>query len=142
MKVLASGTDREGQPYHLVVGEKVVLGSQLGHTFAYTQHYIINRVIPSLILESAGLLMEFPDSTAAQAAADASGEPVYWFHDPHQINVRDTINSTYYKMIVPSNSSKIFTDKVAALNAMARRWIELIICNEKEKVSARMSGRM
>ena len=142
MKVLASGTDRLGQPYHLVVGEKVVLGSQLGHTFAYTQHYIINRVIPSLILESAGMLMEFPDSAAAQAAADASGEPVYWFHDPHQINVRDTINSTYYKMIVPSNSSKIFTDKVAALNAMARRWIELIICNEKEKVSARMSGRM
>ena len=142
MKVLASGTDRLGQPYHLVVGEKVVLGSQLGHTFAYSQHYIYNRIIPELILESAGLLMQFPDSASAQAAADASGEPIYWYTGPTEINQHDTINSKYYKMLVPSNSTKIFPDKIAALNAMATRWIQLLIGNEKEKIMARMSGRM
>lgn len=67
MHVLASGVASDGKPYHLVTGEKVVLGSDVANTFAYSQYYILETVLPQLALQRQNLLMLFPDSAAAQA---------------------------------------------------------------------------
>jgi len=141
MKVLSNGVDTSGMAYHLVVGEKVVLGSEIGNTFAYSQHYILKTVMPQIILQQMDLLMYFPNEQAAQAAADAAGEPVYWYFDSTQISLRDSIDKKNYRMILPKNTNKVYADKVAALNNMFRRWASLLINNEREKVIARMSGK-
>ena len=141
MKVLANGVDANGKAYHLVVGEKVVLGSEIGNTFAYSQHYILKTVMPQIILQQMDLLMYFPNEQAAQAAADAAGEPVYWYFDSTQISMRDSIDKKNYRMILPHNTGKVFVDKVATLNNMFRRWASLLINNEREKTIARMTGK-
>lgn len=140
MKVLASGVDGSGKPYHLVVGEKVVLGTEIGNTFAYSQHYIINTVLPKIVMEQMNLLMDFPNEDAAQAAADDLGEPVYWYLDSTKISLREAAGKKY-KMILPSNSNKAYVDQIAALNKMFGRWASLLINNEKEKIMARMVGK-
>ncbi len=140
MKVLASGTDAAGKAFHLVVGEKVVLGSTIRNQFAYSQHYILNELLPNIVMEQASLLMDFPDSAAAQAAADALGEPVYWYIDSTQINLRQSVGD-YYQMFVPSNSTDAYPDKIAALNHMFANWLQILVTNEKEKIAARMTGR-
>ena len=141
MKVLANGVDANSKAYHLVVGEKVVLGSEIGNTFAYSQHYILKIIMPQIILQQMDLLMYFPNEQAAQAAADAADEPVYWYFDSTQISMRDSIDKKNYRMILPTGTTKVYADKVAALNHMFRRWASLLINNEKEKVIARMSGK-
>ena len=140
MKVLANGVDGSGHPYHLVVGEKVVLGTEIGNTFAYSQHYILNTVLPKIVMEQMDLLMDFPDSLTAQAAADNAGEPVYWYLDSTKVNLRAAAGKNYI-MILPSNSNKAYVDRVAALNKMFGRWSSLLINNEKEKIMARMVGK-
>ena len=140
MKVLSNGVDTSGKAYHLVVGEKVVLGSEIGNTFAYSQHYILKAIMPQIILQQMDLLMYFPNEQAAQAAADAAGEPVYWYFDSTQISMRDSIDKKNYRMILPTGTTKVYADKVAALNNMFRRWASLLINNEREKTIARMTG--
>ena len=140
MKVLASGVDATGKPYHLVVGEKVVLGTEISNTFAYSQHYILNTVLPKIVMEQMNLLMDFPNEDAAQAAADDLGEPVYWYLDSTKISLRESVGKKY-RMILPSNSTKAYVDQIAALNKMFGRWSSLLINNEKEKIMARMVGK-
>ena len=141
MHVLASGM-ADGQKYHLVTGEKVVLGTTVSNTFAWSQHYIINTVIPKLALEASGLLEVFANEQAAQAAANARDEAVYWYIDSTTaINLQDTLAKDSYKFIVPQNSTKAFTDRVGALENMIAHWLGVLYDNEKEKVMAREAGK-
>jgi len=141
MHVLASGM-ADGQKYHLVTGEKVVLGTTVSNTFAWSQHYIINTVIPKLALEASGLLEVFKNEQAAQAAANARDEAVYWYIDSTaSINLQDTLAKDSYKFIVPQNSTKAFTDRVGALENMIAHWLGVLYDNEKEKVMAREAGK-
>ena len=141
MRVIADGEDANGNHYYLVNAEKVVLGSQLGNTFVYSQYYILNTVMPRLAMERQNLLMHFPDSAAAVAAADLMGKPVYWLRDTTEVSMQDTLPKKYYRMICPSKTTHLFNDEVAALNNMLRNWSNILIHNEKEKVIARMAGR-
>ena len=141
MRVIADGEDANGNHYYLVNAEKVVLGSQLGNTFVYSQYYILNTVMPRLAMERQNLLMHFPDSAAAVAAADLMGKPVYWLRDTSEVSMQDTLPKKYYRMICPSKTTHLFNDEVAALNNMLRNWSNILIHNEKEKVIARMAGR-
>ena len=141
MKVLAQGTDSVGKQYYLVTGQKVVLGSHVAGSFVYTQYYILNTLIPKLALERQNLLMNFPDSAAAQDYADQTGEAVYWYHSSGEnVSLIDTLPYNTYEMFVPKKSSRAFTNRVAALDNMILQWITILYQNEKEKVVARMMG--
>ena len=141
MKVLAQGTDSVGKQYYLVTGQKVVLGSHVAGSFVYTQYYILNTLIPKLALERQNLLMNFPDSAAAQDYADQTGEAVYWYHSTGEnVSLIDTLPYNTYEMFVPKKSSRAFTNRVAALDNMILQWITILYQNEKEKVIARMIG--
>ena len=141
VKVLAQGTDSVGKQYYLVTGQKVVLGSHVAGSFVYTQYYILNTLIPKLALERQNLLMNFPDSAAAQDYADQTGEAVYWYHSTGEnVSFIDTLPYNTYEMFVPKKSSRAFTNRVAALDNMILQWITILYQNEKEKVVARMMG--
>ena len=141
MRVLAQGVDTAGKPYYLVVGEKVVLGSTINNTFAYSQYHIKNTVLPRLFLERDNLLEYFADATAAQAAADQRGEPVYWYIDSltaQQMN--DTLQRGKCKMFIPTGDARPYTDRVQALDNMILKWIAVLYKNEEEKNMARYMG--
>ena len=142
MHVHSSGVGADGRTYYLVTGEKVVMGSTISNTFAYSQYYILETVIPQLALQRQNLLMTFPDSTAAQAAADARNEPVYWYIDSTAaVSLQDTLARNSYRIFVPQNSDKVYPDRIAALDNTLIGWLGMIVLNEKEKVIARQSGR-
>lgn len=142
MKVIAQGTATGGKQYYLVTGQKIVLGSTINNSFAYTQHYILNTVIPEIALERQNLLMQFGSLTEAKAAANAIGEEVYWYHPEAELqNINDTLPSKYYEMVTPDDD-KIYTNRVAALNNMLLKWMTIIYQNEKEKTSAIGSSSM
>ena len=135
MKVLATGVDNQMNRYHLVTGEVISAGMNVERTFSYTQYYIMETVIPQMALRRYNLLMNFPDSAAAKAAANAKGEPVYWYH-------KDDADKypQYYSMILPDGDG-VFTDQVAAYDNMINSWTALLIANEKEKIEARSKGK-
>ena len=142
MHVHASGIGADGKPYYLVTGEKVVMGSTVSNTFAYSQYYILETVIPQLALQRQNLLMTFPDSTAAQAQANATGEPVYWYIDSTAAaHLQDTVARSSYRMFLPEGSNAAYADKVAALNNIILKWMTIVIQNEREKIIARQSGQ-
>ena len=140
MKVLGAGTAADGEQYYLVTGQKTALGSKVNNTFAYTQDYVINSIIPKLAIERSNLLMNFADSTDAQAYANATEEPVYWnTGNADKTAATDSVKKGSYKMICPDND-KVYTDRIAALDNMICQWIAILFGNEKEKVHARMAG--
>ena len=142
MHVHASGIGADGKPYYLVTGEKVVMGSTVSNTFAYSQYYILETVIPQLALQRQNLLMTFADSTAAQAQANATGEPVYWYIDSTAAaHLQDTVARSSYRMFLPEGSNGAYADKVAALNNIILKWMTIVIQNEREKIIARQSGQ-
>ncbi len=135
MRVIAQGMAADGSRYYLVTGQKIVLGSTLNNTFAYTQHYILNTVIPEIAIERQNLLMQFGSREEARAAANARGEEVYWYHPEGALNINDTLPENYYEMVKPDDDN-VYIDRVAALNRILAQWITIIYQNEKEKVAA------
>ena len=136
MHKIAEGTDSLGNKFYLVTGQKIVLGSTLKNTFAYTQHYILNTLLPELAVERQNLLVQFSGKDEAQATAKAIGEEVYWYHPKGEItNLTDTLPRSYYEMITPDDG-RVYTDRVAALNNMLMQWTTVLYNNEKEKVMA------
>ncbi len=139
MKVIARGTDANGNNYYLVTGQKIVLGSTLNNTFAYTQHYVLNTILPELALERQNLLVRFESREEAKAVANATGEEVYWLYPDGKSpdNLTDTLSHAYYEMVTPDDiGNLVFTDRVAALNKMLLEWSTIIYQNEMEKVLA------
>ncbi len=139
MKVIASGV-KDGKKYYLVTGQKVVLGTTMNNTFAYSQHYIINTLLPELILERQNLLMTFSSKEAAQAAANASGEEVYWYRPEKLESKLDTLPDSYYDVIVPQGDG-VYPNRVKALDNMIYEWIMVLIANEEEKVRGLYLGK-
>ena len=142
LKLLAKGFAADGKPYYLVTGQKVTMGTRINNTFVYTQTYILNTLIPNLAKERQDKLETFANEEAAQAAADARDEVVYWdLATDASTNLRDTLKAGSYKMIVPRQTNKLFTNEVAALDNIILKWITILYHNEKEKVAARISGQ-
>ncbi len=139
--VHAKGVGADGRPYYLVTGEKVVLGTEVSHTFAYSQHYILNSVLPQLMRERENLLMFFNSKEDAQSAANQMGEPVYWYTDSLALNIVSAFSGGQYEMVLPEKSDKEYPDRIAALNNMIAKWVTIVYQNEEEKVMARINGK-
>jgi len=143
MHVLAQGVDGNGKRYYLVIGEKIVFGSQIDNTFAYTQHHILNSILPRIFIERDNLLEYFSSESAAQQAANQRGEEVYWYIDSlTAVQLQQPLLADKYKMIVPTNSTAVFTDRVGAMENTIKHWIAVLSKNEEEKVKARYSGQL
>ena len=140
MKVLSQGTDTAGNTYYLVTGEKVVMGSRISHTFAYSQAYIMQTIIPSYILQRQNMLMNFNSLAEAKAMANATGEPVYWNMRTVPVDMQSTLAAKDYKMVLP-DGNKAFVDEVKALDNMIMKWTTILYNNEREKIIARSSGQ-
>ena len=76
MVEIAQGTAEDGKLYHLVRDESLVAGAKVASTFIYSQHHILNTVIPELI-EHSRSMMFIGTAEEAQAKADATGHLVY-----------------------------------------------------------------
>ena len=140
IRVITSG-EEAGKRFYLVAADKVVLGTQFSNTFIYSQYYILYTIIPRLAMERQNLLSYFPNEEMAQAAADRLGKPVYWVTDTLPVNLQDTLEHDYYKMLVPSNHTAHFPDEVRALENMLSQWADILATNERIKVYARMAGK-
>ena len=141
MRVLAQGTDTVGKPYYLVVGEKVVLGTTINNTFAYTQYHIYNTILPRLLLERNNLLEYFADSATARTVANLRGEEVYWYIDSTAaIQLNDTLAKGSYRMIIPSGDARPYANRVEALDNIIIKWMTVLYKNEEEKIKARYMG--
>ncbi len=140
MKVLSQGTDTAGNTYYLVTGEKVVMGSRISHTFAYSQAYIMQTIIPNYILQRQNMLMNFNSLAEAKAMANATGEPVYWNMRTVPVDMQSTLAAKDYIMVLP-DGNKAFVDEVKALDNMIMKWTTILYNNEREKIIARSSGQ-
>ena len=68
MNTVAEGYDPDGNKYYLVIAEETEAGAAVTGTFAYTQDYIFNTMLPKLIRERNALLLT-GDSLTVQAIA-------------------------------------------------------------------------
>ena len=73
-KVLVEGVDDTGQPVYLIRDEVMAVGPKLQSTFAHSQYYIENELIPDIIkLRNSLILPMGTDSLYAQQLANKRG---------------------------------------------------------------------
>ena len=133
LKVVAEGRSLDGDKYYLVIGEETEAGAAVTGTFAYTQDYIINTMLPKLIRERDALLLT-GDSMTVQAIANARNEVVYWSKVPE--DAADYAITSYVKLYPNGkNTNWINIDDVAGYNQQILNWISLIKQNEREKLT-------
>ena len=137
MHTVAEGRDLKGNKYYLVIGEETEAGAAVTGTFAYTQDYILNTMLPKLIRERNALLVT-GDSMTVQQIANVRKDVVYWSKVPADA---DEYALTSYVKLYPNgkNTNWIDIDEVASYNKQILNWINLIKQNEREKLTL-MSG--
>ena len=129
---IASGRDQNDSLYHLVREEVITYGPQFKSTFAHSQHYIINQLIPELT-EQCRALMFTGTEEEAQKQADNTGKLVYLStvnKDSDEFGVR-------YKLIKPGDADGSEVDEVARFHNCLLTWAGMIAQNEKEKLEAK-----
>ena len=155
MVEIAQGTAEDGKLYHLVRDESLVAGAKVASTFIYSQHHILNTVIPELI-EHSRSMMFIGTAEEAQAKADATGHLVYRSLVPAEspafaiANMKDgaAVFNAYepgkadepgmsYVIHVPQTGNKDgLRDSVAGNWSIIQSWVEMIGINEMQKQTA------
>ena len=135
-KVLARGWDpvKEDSVY-LVRDEVLSVSTNVNTTFAHSQSYLLDELIPSLLKARNALLLDVSVTPEyAQQVADQTGMPAY------RSTVAaddDHFSSTgYYQRFVPKGQQDVWGDTIQVLNNLARTWAGFIAANEKEKLQA------
>ena len=153
MIVIAQGRDLNDSVFYLVRDEALSVGPKLKSTFTYTQHHILNTIIPSLTKQIQELLFTGTQEEA-QAIANKNRDLVYLSlvgSDDPKFGVMNTLDGNYYsytsldpdqkdmnyRIIVPSGYDKsMVRDSIYHINQTMLTWISMITQNEKEKMSA------
>ncbi|MBR1713281.1 MAG: hypothetical protein IJ722_07745 [Alloprevotella sp.] len=140
-KVLARGTDATGDSVYLIRDEVLQMYMKLQSTFAHSQTYILNELIPTLLNVRSTLMLPPGTSHAyAQQVADRQGHPVYISllpeDDPNYTGRDDTGKPTYIQ-VKPSNSTWAWGDSIRSINQQILTWAGFIAQNEQEKLEAR-----
>ena len=133
MPTVATGADADGRPYYLVIGSELETAPYLQSTFAYTHDYIKSNLIPQLLNQRDALLLTC-DSATAQAAANNSGEVVYWSCVP--AGDSNWACKDYYRPLTPAGDTSTWSDQVESYNRLVADWVALMLQNETEKVVA------
>ncbi len=133
-KILARGYDEEQKDsVYLVRDEVLQLKTKVSSTFAHSQHYLTDELIPGLIRTRNSLLLD--DKTTdeeAQAMADYQQNPVY----VSKVPVTDKNFGKDYTLYKPKNTTLQWTDTIKVLNNEILVWEQMIAANEKAKLEA------
>lgn len=135
MKVLGVNRGKDGKLYYLVIGTETEAGTYLNSSFYYTHDHIVSTLIPQLKMSRDALLMT-GDSAAVKAAADKTHKVMYWSRVPATDAMFGTKGT--YSQILPDkyNEQMVYPDEVDAYNRQITDWIDILVANEKEKISA------
>ena len=131
-KVLVKGTDDTGKPIYLVRDEVMRVYPTVKSTFAHTQHFIENELLPDLMKIRNSLLLPMgTDAQYAQALADKQGYPAY----VSKVDAKDSNYGLtgYYEPYYPDGVQ--VPDSISALNQEMYSWISMIAKNERDKIS-------
>ena len=131
MRTIAEGRDANGQKYYLVIGTELGATSYINSTFAYTQSYIENNLMPQIAHQRDALLLTGDSATVAAIVA-STHKPAYW----SKVAPEDEhfgLNG-YYVQIKPDD--KLYDDEVDSYNRLYVDWFKLLAKNEREKIEA------
>ena len=131
-KLIASGTTSEGEKVHLVTCGQIGFNGGVKSTFAYTQDYIVNRIIPELFQKRDNLI-SFGDSLSLQELANTTGRPVYRSLVPL---TSDSLGLAYQRLMPAGKVEEFFSDEVAKLNKTILRWATILAKEEATVLSA------
>jgi len=131
MRTIAEGRDTQGQKYYLVIGTELGATTYIHSTFAYTQSYIENDLMPQIQQQRDALLMT-GDSATVAAIARSTKKPTYW----SMVGPEDEHfgMSGYYMQFKPDD--KPYADEVDSCNRLYVDWFKLLAKNEREKIDA------
>lgn len=132
--VVKQGVDSTGKPWYLMRTEDILLKRTITSSFAYTQDYIINTIIPELLIHRNSLLLT-GTREEAEMACQAKGLPVYWSKvHPDSVGFGEEGN---YEIIKPEGGPHLLVlDQVQLDNKAVDNWIGVLMTNEAEKVLA------
>ena len=135
-KVLARGWDATiGDSVFLVRDEVLQLHSKVSASFAHSQSYILEEIIPSLVRTRNALLLDSTTTDGyALALANKLERPVYVSTVGRESDLFAIGDN--YKTFKPTNISDNWTDSIASLNSQIKTWVGFIALNEKEKLEA------
>ncbi|MBQ9558661.1 MAG: carboxypeptidase regulatory-like domain-containing protein [Bacteroidaceae bacterium] len=135
-KVLASGWDEaKKDSVYLVRDEVTQVALRINSTFAHSQGYLLEELIPTLLRTRNALLMDSTTTDAyAQALANKQKTPVY-------VSRVSTDNENFacqgsYSRILPEETTDVWNDTIQVMNSLIANWAGLITLNEKEKLEA------
>lgn len=129
---VASGKDKDGNTFHLVVAETVYIGPGIKSTFYYTQKHILTVLLPNLFAERNKLIKNGSESDL-QILANNTGKSVYMniCNNPDSLGMEGT-----YKWLKPKNSSTpVLVDEIKAYNDLMVEWAHVIENNEMALVN-------
>ena len=147
------GHDAEGNIYHLIRDESLIIGPEVTSTFAHTQKYITSQLIPDLV-EQCRALMFIGTPEEAQRQANATGKNVYLSLLQPDHKDFGMMNSEYYTLAMHQDAStkkdsmnyvivlpngvtdEAQTDEVEKYCGIMKEWIQMIITNEEAKLKA------
>lgn len=136
-RVLVEGVDDTGQPVYLIRDEVMAVGPRLQSTFAHSQYYIENELIPDLLkLRNSLILPMGTDSLYAQQLANKRGYCSYISKVPE--NDLCFGHKGYYDRYAPEGS--LAGDSIMTLNATIESWLLMLAENERQKLSVQESN--
>ena len=129
-KVLAQGIDNTGQPIYLVRDEVKEVLPAVQSTFAYSQHYIENELVPELFkIRNALFLPKETTIEYARALANKNGYASYISHK----NPDEEDYGFDYTVVQPDEKNT--NDSIESLNKEIHTWMGFLAKNEQEKLS-------
>jgi hypothetical protein len=160
--VINKGIDSQtGDPLYLVRSKTLAIGQEVESTFAHSQHYIINQLMPELVRQCQSLMFT-GTKEEAQRQANATGQKVYlslrqpddeafgmlntkkkvtlgddsweYVYNDSIFEAQEGINYVIIKPnnTLPSDKQDLVADYCQALLA----WAQMIANNEAEKLKA------
>lgn len=130
IRIIQSAKDKSGKELYLAVIKDVMAEPKALTTFAYSQHYILNNILPDLYARLAQLVVCVKNEQEAQAIADAKHTNVYYIESGTEFN-----ENTDFKIASPSQSDGSI-DQVKSIVDQIKQWTGFIEETEHKKLVA------
>ena len=134
VKILARGYDDvKKDSVYLIRNEVMMVTASPKSSFIYSQDFILNDILPTLLRSRAALLQPYTLSqNEAQQMADKTNKIVY----VSKVAESDPKFGYDYYVCYPKDGDDKATNEVMALNNRIKQWAGFVAANEKEKLEA------